>query len=299
VSAATSATAFRARTSPSFAGAVRSELLKIRRQALTWVLLALIAAVTAVALGDVVSSGRSSFEAHPEVFYFTYLSVALALFNTLSGIFLLAVTAWLVGMEYSRGTVRVVLARGTARLQLLAAQLLAVAIWALSLLAGFIVVAAAVLAAVVKAWHGSLSPLTSLPPAAWTDARICLLVALVSMGVCILLATAAAAVGRSLPFAMGVALAFFAADNFGTIVMRLLGRATHNYQFWDSTTQWLLGPSLNQLAATLQTDHPESTFLPTPLVTVSAGHLWAVIGAWSLFFAAVAVLLTWRRDVLE
>lgn len=298
-SAVTAASTFRPRTRPRFAGAVRSELLKIRRQAMTWVLLALVAVATAVALGELVASGRPSFDAHPAVFYFTYLAVALAMFNVLSGIFLLAVTSRLVGMEYTAGTVRIVLARGTARLQLLAAQVVAAAVWGLALLAGFIVVAAVVLGATVRAWAGSLSPLTSLPAAARTDAWICLLVALVSMGVCILLATAAGAVGRSLPFAMGAALAFFPADNFGAIVIHLVGRATHNYQSWDSITQWLLGPSLNQLAATLQTDHPESTFLPTPLVTVTAGHLWAVIGAWSLLFAAAAVVLTWRRDVLE
>ncbi len=299
MSTATLETTFRPRTGPSFGGAVRSELLKIRRQTMTWVLLGLVAVVTAVALAEVVASGRSSFKAQPAVFYFTYLSAALSLSSVLSGIFLLAVTSRLVGMEYTAGTVRVVLARGTARLELLAAQLVAVAVWGLALLAGFIVVAAAVLGATVRAWSGSLSPLTSLPAAARTDAWISLLVALVSMGVCILLATAAAAVGRSLPFAMGAALAFFPADNFGAIVMRLLGRATHNYHFWFSVTQWFLGPSLNDLAARLQTDHAAGTFLPTPLVPVTAGHLWAVIGAWSLLFAAAAVVLTWRRDVLE
>jgi ABC-type transport system involved in multi-copper enzyme maturation permease subunit len=297
--AVTQVATFQPRTRPSFAGAVRSELLKTRRQVMTWVLLSLVAVVTAVALGELVASGRPTLQAHPEVFYFTYLSVAQALFDVLSGIFLLAVTSRLVGMEYSGGTIRIVLARGTARLHLLAAQLVAVALWGVVLLAGFTLVAGVVLGAVVQAWHGSLSPLASLPGAAWTDAWISLLVSLVSMGVCILLATATAAVGRSLPFAMGVALAFFPADNFGAIVMGLVGRATHNYQFWNSITQWFLGPSLNQLAATLQTDHSGSTFLPTPLVAVSAGHLWMVIGGWSLLFAVAAVVLTWRRDVLE
>jgi len=299
VSTAAVGSAFRPRTHPSFGGAVRAELLKIRRQAMTWVLLALAAVAAAVALGEVLATGRPNFDAHPAVFYFTYLTVSLALFNVLSGIFLLAVTARLVGMEYSGGTVRIVLARGTARLQLLAAQLVAAAVWGLALLAGFIVVAAAVLGLAVRAWAGSLSPLTSLGAAARTDAAICLLVALVSMGVCILLATAAAALGRSLPFAMGVALAFFPADNFGIIVMQLLARATHDQQTWYWFTQWFLGPSLNDLGARLMTDHPAAAFLPTSPLALTAGHLWAVIGAWSLLFLATAVLLTWRRDVLE
>lgn len=290
---------FRPRTHPSFAGAVRSELLKIGRQAMTWVLLALSAVVTAIALGELVNSEHPVFTAHPAAFFFAYLSLALTLFNVLSGIFLLAAASRLLGMEYSAGTVRIVLARGTARLQLLAAQVVAAAIWGLALLAGFSVVAGAVLGVTVRVWAGSLAPLATLPSAARTDAWISLLVALVSVGACILLATAAAAVGRSLPFAMGAALAFFPADNFGAVVMQLVGRATHDYHFWYSLTQWFLGPSLNDLAARLETVHASTAVLPTPLVAVTAGHLCAVIGAWSVLFAGLAVLLTWRRDVLE
>ena len=258
--------AFRPRTRPSFAGAVRSELLKIRRQTLTWVLLAPLAVISAVTLGEVLAGSHSTLAALPLTFYFNYSTAAQALFDAVSGIFLLTATARLVGMEYASGTVRIVLARGTARLDLLGAQLLALALCGLLLLAAFLTVAA---------------------------------VALVSMGVCILLGTAGAAVGRSLPFAVSVALAFFPADNFATIVLYLLGRATHHYGFWYSQTQWLLGPSLNHLAAALQTDQRRMPLLPVPLVPVTGAHLWAVVGVWSALFAAAAVLLTWRRDVLE
>jgi ABC-type transport system involved in multi-copper enzyme maturation permease subunit len=299
VSSRVAATGFQPRTRPSFAGAIRSELLKIRRQAMTWVLLAVIGAVAAVVLGETLASGRPALDARASAYYFNYLSVAQALFDVTSGVFLLATTARLIGMEYSGGTVRIVLARGTARLELLGAQLAALALCGLLLLAAFVAVATAALGIAVWTWNGSLSPLTWLPAAAGPDTGICLLVALVSTAVCILLATAAAAIGRSLPFAVGAALAFFPADSFGTIVMYLLGKATHDYGFWYSLTQWFLGPSLNQLAATLQTDHASAALLPAPLVKVTADHLWTVIGAWSALLAIAAVLLTWRRDVLE
>ncbi len=50
---------------PSFAGAVRAELLKIRRQAMTWLLLTAFAAVTAVVMiALVASSGARDTLAH-------------------------------------------------------------------------------------------------------------------------------------------------------------------------------------------------------------------------------------------
>jgi ABC-type transport system involved in multi-copper enzyme maturation permease subunit len=291
------ATLFIPRRSPSFTGAVRSELLKIRRQALTWVLVALTGVAAVVALVSVVTSpdSKSNLLSHPQVFYFAYLNGCLNLFETAGGIFVLVVAARLIGMEYSGGTVRIVLARGTARLQLLLAQMVALAVSAVLLLAGFVVVAGAFLLIAVSAWQGSLA---SLPSAAMTDTGISLMLALVSMAVCILLGAAAAAVGRSLPFAIGVALAFFPADNFGTIVMSLFQRVTHQ-DLWPKLTQWFLGPSLNQLPVAMQTDHQAAAYFATPLVKVDATHLWVVIGAWSLLFLLAAIVLTWRRDVLE
>jgi len=288
------------RARPSFVGAVRSELMKIRRQALTWIILAGCAVVSAITLGSVISGNQAAqLLAHnPRGFYFNYLQGLLTLFNTTSGVFLLLLSARLVSLEYGSGTIRMVLARGTGRLQLLGAQFAALSISGLLFLAGFTVVCAAVLYGVVVAWHGSFSPITSLPQQAWTDTWINLLVALTSMAVCILLGTAAAVVGRSAAFGVGAAMAFFPADNFGAIVMFLVNRLTHQ-DVWRQTTQWFLGPTLNQLASSLQTDHTVGAVFATPLVQVDATHCWVVIGAYAFVFLATAVGLTWRRDVLH
>jgi len=289
------------RARPSFAGAVRSELLKIGRQWLTWALLAGFAAVTAIVLVAVVASGqpRAALAANPTTFYFTYLSAVQQLFTTCAGVFLLIVGSRLVSMEYGSGTIRLVLSRGTSRLGLLAAQYTALAGAGALLLAGFAVVAAAFLLAVVTAWHGDVSPLTSLPAAAWADTWRNVLVAGVSMAVCILLGTAAAVVGRSVAFGVGVAVGFFPADNFAVVVMALLTRITHQ-DAWVKATQYFLGPILNQLPASLQTDHPVAAAFFTPFVQgIDATHCWVVIGACSLVFLATSVVLTWRRDVLH
>ena len=285
---------------PSFPGAVRSELLKIRTQALTWLLVAVFAILCAVVIVLLVTgdSGRKLLLQNPTSFYFRYLEAVLGLYTFGSGVFLLILTSRLVSMEYGTGTVRIVLARGTGRLSLLAAQLTAMAISGLMLLAGFLVMSATALYLIVVAWKGSFSPITSLPAAAWTDTWLNVMVALVSMAVCILLGTAAAVIGRSVAFGLGAALSFFPADNFGTIVMLLLSRLTHQ-DFWRQVTQYLLGPVLNQLPVALQTDHRSSATFASPLVPVDATHCWVVIGAYSFVFLIVAIVLTWRRDVVH
>jgi ABC-2 type transport system permease protein len=289
------------RPRPSFPGAVRSELLKIGRQWLTWALLAGFAAITGIALVAIVASGapRDTFRASPTTFYFAYLSGVLQVFTIGSGVFLLIVGSRLVAMEYGNGTIRLVLARGTSRLGLLAAQYTALAITGVLMLAGFAVVAAAFLLVIATAWQGSITPITSLSAVAWTDTWLNVLVAAVSMAVCILLSTAAAVVGRSVAFGVGVAVAFFPADNFAVIVMALMTRITHQ-DIWVRATQYFLGPTLNYLPSALQTDHRVRATFFTPLVQgIDATHCWVVIGVYSAAFLVASVVLTWRRDVLH
>jgi ABC-2 type transport system permease protein len=285
---------------PSFIGALRGELLKLRRQRATVGLL-----LVAVLLFMVVMAGLSSNDPlrqalrhRPQVFFDDLLNILLVLFDTGSGIFLLLVSARLVGMEYDAGTVRVLLARGTGRVRLLLAKWLALALVGLLLLVGFLVLATASVLLIVEAWEGSVSLLTSLPAVAWHDLGLDLLVALISIGVCILLGSAASAVGRSLAFGIGAAMAFFPADNFGTIVMALAAQLTHQ-RFWLQVTEYLLGPNLNQLPAELQPDHRVRAAFVTPLQPVDATHCLLVIGAYAAAFVILSVVLTWRRDVLE
>lgn len=285
---------------PSFMGAVRGEVLKVSRQGTTWAMLGvailLFTIVTVALLGA--DQVRATLHRSPLTFFYNMLDVYLVLFDTGSGILLLIVTSRLVGMEYSSGTIRVLLARGTGRLQLLAAKLTTMVALGLAVLTGYLVLVTAVLYGVVTAWEGSFRPITSLPSSAWTDLEIALMVALVSIGVCILLGTTASVVGRSLAFGISAAIAFFPVDNFGTIIMLLVNRITHQ-QLWLDLTTYLLGPNLNVLPVTLETDHSAHAAFAVPLVKVDAPHSWIVIGVYAFVFLAVAVALTWRRDVLE
>jgi ABC-2 type transport system permease protein len=285
---------------PSFIGALRGELLKLRRQRTTVGLLLMAVLLFMVVMAGLSSNDllRQTLRHRPQVFFDDLLNILLDLFDTGSGIFLLLVSARLVGMEYDAGTVRVLLARGIGRVRLLLAKWLALALVGLLLLVGFLVLATASMLLIVEAWEGSVSPLTSLPAVAWHDLGLDLLVAVISIGVCILLGSATSAVGRSLAFGIGAAMAFFPADNFGTIVMGLAAQLTHQ-RFWLRVTEYLLGPNLNQLPAALQPDHRVRAAFATPLQPVDATHCLLVIGAYAAAFVVVSVVLTWRRDVLE
>ena len=285
---------------PSFLGSVGGEILKLRRQGMIWAMLGLAVFLFAVVAGAFTTADnlRQTLEKTPSTFVFNMYDIYLALFNVGSGIFLLIVSARLVGMEYSGGTIRVLLARGAGRVRLLLAKLTALTLVALVLIAGFFVLAVAAMYVTVVHWEGSLDKISSLPGTVWYDLGINVLVALVSMGAAILIGTAAAVVGRSLAFGIGAALFLYPADNLLTTMMPLFKSLT-GMDFWLHVPSYLLGPSLDVLPVVMQTDHHARAAFAVPLVKVDATHAWLVVSAWALALAVVAVGLSWRRDVLQ
>jgi ABC-2 type transport system permease protein len=286
---------------PSFVGSVASEALKLARQGMVWTMLGIallffgvITAALATSPGDL----KNQLEQHPSAFMFTLYDVYLAIFDSGSGIFLLIVSARLVGMEYSGGTIRVLLARGAGRARLLLAKMTALVLLGLTILAGFLLLVGAATYATVVGWEGSFSRVSSLPGSVWTDLGIEVGIAATSVVVCVLLGTTAAVLGRSLAFGIGAALALFPVDNFGSLIFLALNALT-KWHFWLDINTFLLGPNLNALTVLSQTDHTARAAFATPLVHVSAAHAWTVVGAWALAFVVVSFALTWRRDVLQ
>jgi ABC-type transport system involved in multi-copper enzyme maturation permease subunit len=285
---------------PSFVGAVRGEILKLSRQGWIWAMLGLALVFYLIINASLFQAGnfKQNFEGNPSQFVFNLYDIYLTLFDTGSGIFLLLVSARLVGMEYSAGTIRVLLARGAGRLRLLFAKLAALALVGLLLLAGFLALTAGAVYVIVVGWEGSFNKISSLPGHVWTDLSIVVLVSLVSMAMSILIGVTAAVVGRSLAFGIGAALVFYPADSFLTVIMQLLHGLTNQHVFLDLTA-YLLGPNLENLPVLLETDHRARAAFTVPLVHVDATHTWMVISAWALAFVVVSVGLTWRRDVLQ
>ena len=285
---------------PRFLSLVGGELMKIRHQWTTWILLLVqLGGILILALATLGAPQiKSNLLAHPTAWAYQMLDISQVILGIGSGIFFLAVSARLVAMEYHHGTIRILLARGVGRLQLLAAQLVALVICGVLFLALVGAIFAAFFAASVNAWTGSLATFQNLPASFWHDLRLSTLAAAISIGVCILLGTATAVLGRSLAFAVAAAMGFFPADNFGTILLFLMQRITHS-DTWLRVSDYLLGPNLNAVAQALEPGRRVNLAFASPAPPWDGNHTLVVVAVYCLLFVAIAVGLTARRDVLE
>ena len=285
---------------PSSSGAFRGEVLKVSRQRSTWLMLLGAFVLLGVIVLASSSAGklRADLRGDPSTFVDDMVQIYGTVFQVGSGIFLLLVGARLLGMEYSSGTIRVLYARGVGRLQLLVVKLLSMLVLGLLLLAGYVLLVAVIVATTVQAWSGGLAPLGQVSAAEWQNVARAIGFYTANIGVVILVAAAAAAIGRSLSFALAAALALFPVDNFGSLICALLARATQHPHPWNDINQWFLGPNLNYLLSLWETTKPRPAFA-APTAPVDLTHVVAVIAAWSLALAAIAVGRTLRPDVLE
>jgi ABC-2 type transport system permease protein len=295
---------------PSFFGLLRAEFFKVLHQWTTWILLVLLAGVMILPylIEFTVPSIKDQIQQTPLHFFYNEMSIGLSIVRVFTGIFLLIITARMIGLEYQLGTIRVLLSRGVGRLQLLFAKLLTVVIIALVLLAFGLVLNYLLTLILVSSKAGNLTPFNALTSQFWSDTRTYILTILLNMGVTILLATTAAVIGRSLSFGLSAALVFFPIDNVGTIIMQLAYRLTNN-DFWLSLTAYFLGPNLNVMPMPLTSGRAESIGA-SPLyfvdeahkahgVLVDGTHTLGVAAVYAAIFAITAIWLTWKREVKE
>lgn len=279
---------------PSFRGMVRAELRKLRRQRANWVLLGLFVLLFA---GVIVTEGFSTQARTLPPGRLLRLMTAVYIESTASvvGVFLLIGAAHLVGMEYSAGTIRVLLSRGIGRLALLGAKLVALVLSGLVLSLACVAVSAAGLLALVTGWHGGPAWLAGASSADWLGAGAGVLTLLASIAACTLLPVAAAVLGRSTAIAVGVAFFFFPADDIANVVLNLVAPAIH--QSWPMhVSEYLLGVNLNALPG--QAIGVDAA-IAGPVPALSIPHILAVTACWCAAFAAVAIGLVLRRDVTE
>jgi len=226
------------------------------------------------------------------------LDMLMASFQAGSGVILLVLASWLVGMEHSAGTIRVLLARGAGRLRLFFAKLTALGLVGLLLIIGYAAASVAGLAVMAVAWGDQAPAVLTLPGRFWHEAAMDVAAASVSVAAAILLGVTASILGRSLAFGLAAAMAFYPADTFAVLILRLLNQLTHWHGWLDAST-FFLGPNLNVVAAKLQPERAVAVPWVLPPVEVSDAHVAMVIGGWLSAFLAVGLLLTWRRDVLD
>lgn len=282
-----------------FGGTVGAEFQKIVRLRSTQVLTGLgVLGFTGVMLLLTLGTTLSQTMSHaPGRGIGTFENALYVVFALGSGIFLLLTSALLVGMEYSQGTLRILLARGTGRLTLLVAKLLALFGAGIALLAVFTGASVVWIGLVTLHWTGSLSALTGAGGGAARNLGVWLLLALLSMFCAVVIGSAMATLGRSVAFGVGAALGLFPADNFGTLILGLVSQLTRQ-KFWADVTAYLFGPNLNALPALAITNQRVAATFPPPSVKVDLTHALVVIGIWSIGLLVLEIVLTWRRDVL-
>ena len=286
---------------PRFFGTVRGETIKVTRQLSFWLMMLAGLVLIGVITLAVTSSQdiQTQLKSDPTAWAYGASEVFGTVFQIGSGIFLLIVGSRLIAMEYSSGTIRILYARGTGRLHLLLAKMLTLAVIGVLGFVGYVVVVGAVLALLISAWTGNLDVVHQISSGFWSDLGRWALVQGMSMGIAILLAAAAAGIGRSLAFAMAASLAFFPADNFSVILEDLAARATRHDHPWMDISQYQLGPNLNVVLNLMEPTHQARAAFAAPLTPVDLTHALAVIGAFAVGLAVIAVVRTVRPDVLE
>ena len=286
---------------PSFLGAVRGEGLKLSRQLSFW--LSLGGALLLLGVIVLAISGAQNLKAtllsDSTLWAYDKLETFGTVFQIGSGIFLLIFGSRLIGMEYSSGTIRILYARGMGRLQLLLAKFLALAVVAAFLFAGYVIAVGAILGLMIVALSGNLDPVHHISSAFWADLGRWAIVQGISMGLAILIAGAAAGIGRSLAFAMAASLVYYPVDNFLNILELLGIRATGHDQPWTAMSQYQLATNLNVVLTLMEPSHRSRPAFAAPLAAVDLNHALAVIGVFALAFAVIAVFRAVRPDVLE
>jgi ABC-2 type transport system permease protein len=287
---------------PSFIGLVRGEVLKLTRSWLTWLLLVIVAGPVVFLFLVAASADRFKLDlAHePLVYYYQTGEAGLSVFRVFSGIALIILTARLIGIEYSGGTIRVLLSRGVGRVQLMAAKLVTLALLALVMLAGGVLLVY-IGSFGVAHFLNSTDTTKALNDAYWSDMRLYVVTIAINMAVTILMAAGASAIGRGLTIGLSIALAFFPVDNIGGQLMGLATELTGS-KFWVNLTGWWLGPNLNSMprvALPERFGQQALSFGTPPQVTVDGGHTLVVAAVYAVVFLAITLGLTWYRDVTE
>jgi ABC-2 type transport system permease protein len=288
-------------SAPSFFGIIRGELLKMSRRWSTWVPL-IIVFLFLIATTMVQSIGhglKDEITQTPLLFLYSLTQDGLGFVRAFTGLYFLILTAYVIGLEFQMGTVRVLVSRGVGKLTLLTAKVTSIAIVALLVLLVSFILQAILICVVLMIGAGNLNALNSITSQFWSDTFIGIGVVLISTAVTILLGTFASVLGRSLTIGLCLGLAWFPADNIGSQFFRLGYLITQN-DFWKNVTGYFLGPNLNVMSQSiLPADlHVQAILIP-PLVTVDGAHTIWVSVVYGLCFAAVSIFLTVKRDIKE
>jgi ABC-type transport system involved in multi-copper enzyme maturation permease subunit len=289
---------------PSFWGLMRGEWLKLSRMWTLWIMVGLMfGGFVLVGLLFVQTNHLANIAADAPIRALaTVVELPLFLIRVFWGTMVIILTARLIGTEYTSGTVRVILARGVGRLQLLFAKLSVLALVAFIGAVVFAIFAALIELVDLRVATGSLDVLNYATVGFWNDARSYALSVLVSLGVSILMATTVTSLARSLAVGLTISVLWFPIDNMSRILLALAARLT-KWSFWGLLSGDLLGPNLNAMGNLVTSGQMPDVlgfgqFL-TPLTPVTGGHTLLIAAIYAVVFLAVTLWVTATRDVRE
>lgn len=285
----------------SFRSALRAELIKLRHQRPTWVLMGFVLLLLGLVMFSMAADSQIGTDLrHTPLLGLDQMLPGLQfVFAAGAGVVLLTSGSRLMAMEYSLGTIRVILGRGTGRVQLVLAKLVACLLLGAGLLLAYIGLCATGMTLITLHLTGSLEAASRLPLAGWHQLALTVAAGAMSAVSCCVVGITMGALTRSLTGGMALSVLFFPLDNALDLVLRGLHHLDR-LEVWRTLSAFSLGPSLNLLptALTGQTI-PGSTVLPTPMLTLAAGGVIAVIGGWCLGLVALALWSAVARDVLS
>jgi ABC-type transport system involved in multi-copper enzyme maturation permease subunit len=286
---------------PSFVGLMRGEWLKLSRQWTFWIMLALMVGGYILVTVLYAAGGRLAerLAQNPQEGIYSFMELYLFLLRVFWGMMMIILTARLIGMEYSGGTIRVVLARGVGRLQLLFAKLSVLGL--VALVGGALLTAFATLCGIIgiQLAAGNLDLFKAADATFWSDARLYAASVIISLIVSILMAAAVTTVTRSLAAGLSVSIIWFPIDNIAMLPLTLLAAVTH-WSFWSLLSGDFLGLNLDVMATHLLSN-PQLSFIDTfsPLTPVTGGHTLLVTAIYAAIFIVVMTVMTALPDVKE
>lgn len=285
---------------PSFLGAMRGEWLKLSRQWTFWIMLGLMVGGYILFTLILGSNLPDRVASEPRHVLYTFMESDLFLLRVFWGMMMIVLTARLIGMEYSSGTIRVLLGRGVGRLQLLFAKLSVIAL--VTVICSVLLIIFSSICAVIalEATVHNLDVLKMADATFWADTRAYIGTVAVSLGVSILMAAAVTTVTRSLAAGLTVSVIWFPVDNF-SILLLVLGDSLTHWDFWSLVSGDFLGLNLNQMPA-LALSSPRLSAIHSflvPLTPVTLNHTLLVAGIYAVIFLVVMIVMTALPDVKE
>ncbi len=253
-----------AKTQPSFKSILNSEFFKLLHNRTVTIFAAIIFGIFAINIFFSIAF-FTNVSAIASDLTGLNLVVSQALQTNMNwiGIMMIFITVMAIGQDYQNGTIRVILARGSGRMRVLAAKYTAALLYVF-----FVLVIQYILTSIIMIYPISLSGQNffgSQPSHFFQEIALFFLVTIVSVIATGLMAAAITTIGRSLTFGFAISLLWFPVESILKVMVLLFGVASFkNPETAYNLTNNFLGSALSNLGSAV-ISHFGQISVPTTL----------------------------------